>query len=108
MRQACKTCPWRKSVEPGGFPGGCVNESELRLMASGAPYMKLMQCHCTPGGQQATVWVGFALRVGGNSVGYRIALAFGLIDEVEDNDDLLDSVEDVIEKHNTSRGLVCE
>lgn len=107
-RAACKTCPWRKSVEPGGFPGGCVREEELRRMASGEPYPKVMQCHSTPDGQQAKVCVGFAFRVGGDSVGYRLAAYAGLIDEVhDDDDDLLDNIEEIIKKHNADRGLVC-
>lgn len=109
MRRACKTCPWRKSVEPGGFPGGCVNENNLRRMASGDPAcMKVMQCHSTPDGEQAKVCVGFALRVGDASVGYRLCRIARMLDEVEDDGDLLDSVDDVIARHNTDRGLVCK
>ena len=107
-RAACKTCPWRKSVKPGGFPGGCVREGELRRMASGEPYFKVMQCHNTPDDQHAKVCVGFALRVGDDSVGYRLAATCELIDEVHDDGDLLENIEEVIEKHNTSRGLGCE
>jgi hypothetical protein len=106
-RKACATCPWRKSAPPGGFPGGCVNEPELRRMASGEPYMKVMQCHCTPDGT-GKVCVGFAIRVGPQSVGYRLAGMRGLIDDVEDDGDLLESIEEVIDKHNTSRGFVCK
>lgn len=91
-------------MEPGGFPGGCVNEIELRRMASGEPYMKVMQCHCTPDGEQAKVCVGFALRVGDASVGYRLCRIARMLDEVEDDGDLLNSVDDVIERHNTSAG----
>lgn len=68
--------------------------------------MKVMQCHCTPDGS-AKVCVGFALRVGPQSVGYRLAGMRGLIDEVEDDGDLLENIEEVIDKHNTSRNLVC-
>lgn len=77
-------------------------------MASGESYFKVMQCHNTPDGQQAKVCVGFALRVGAASVGYRLAATLGLIDEVHDDGDLLENIEEVIEKHNTSRGLGCE
>lgn len=107
-RKACKTCPWRASTPPGGFPGGCVNEGELRRMASGDPAcMKVMQCHNTPDDHRAKVCVGFAVRVGTDSVGYRLAGAFGMLDEVEGDADLLPSVEAVIERHNTGRGMVC-
>lgn len=108
-RQACPTCPWRTSTPPGGFPGGCVQEDELRRMASGDPAcMKVMQCHNTPDDHRAKVCVGFAVRVGGDSVGYRLAGALGLLDPVaDDGDELLPSVEAVIERHNTGRGLVC-
>jgi Family of unknown function (DUF6283) len=105
-RKACKNCPWRASTPPGGFPGGCVDATSLRRMADGSS-MKLMQCHCSPDGQDAKVCVGFALRVGHDSIGYRIAGVFGLIDKVEDDGDILDSIEDVIQKHNTGRGLSC-
>ena len=104
-RPACKTCPWRKSVAPGGFPGGCVNEAELRRMASGEPYMKVMQCHSTPDGEQAKVCVGFAIRVGVDSIGFRLAKISGMIDEVEDDGDLIESIDDLIYRHNTDRGL---
>lgn len=106
-RRACRTCPWRKSVPPGGFPGGCVKESELRQMASGIPVFKVMQCHNTPDGEGAKVCVGFAIKIGPKSVGFRFAASQGLIDEVEDDGDLVDSVHEVIQKHNTGRGLVC-
>ena len=108
-RQACPTCPWRTSTPPGGFPGGCIQQDELRRMSSGDPScMKVMQCHNTPDDHRAKVCVGFAVRVGGNSVGYRLAGALGLLDPVaDDGDELLPSVEAVIERHNTGRGLVC-
>ena len=72
--------------------------------------MKVMQCHATPDDHRAKVCVGFAVRVGSDSVGYRLAGAFGMLDEVEEPDDgeLLPSVEAVIERHNTGRGLVCK
>jgi hypothetical protein len=69
-------------------------------MASGAPYLKVMQCHCTPDDSRAKVCVGFAFKVGRKSVGFRLAEAMGLIDPVEDDEDLMDTVEDVIGKHN--------
>jgi hypothetical protein len=75
-------------------------------MASGEPYLKVMQCHCTPDGT-GKVCVGFALKVGPESMGYRFAEMQGLIDEVEDDGDLLEDIEEVINKHNTSRNLVC-
>jgi len=74
-------------------------------MASGEPYMKVMQCHSTPDGEQSKVCVGFAIRVGAESVGYRLCGVLGMIDEVEDDGDLLDSVDEVIERHNTGRGF---
>lgn len=108
-RKACNTCPWRTDTSPGGFPGGCVAEGELRRMASGDPScMKVMQCHNTPDDHRAKVCVGFAVRVGRNSVGYRLAEAYGLLDETEGGDDLLPSVEVVINRHNTGRGLLCK
>jgi hypothetical protein len=77
-------------------------------MASGDPdHHKVMQCHSTPD-SAPRVCVGFAVRVGSDSVGYRLAGAMGLIDEVEaDPDDLLEDVEQVIHRHNTGRGLRC-
>jgi hypothetical protein len=40
----------------------------------------VMQCHCTPDGQRASVCVGFALQVGGDSTSYRFAAITGVID----------------------------
>jgi hypothetical protein len=76
-------------------------------MASGNPdETALMQCHSTPD-DRPKVCVGFAIRVGPRSVGYRLASLWGLIDEVEDDGDLLASVDEVIERHNTGRGFRC-
>jgi hypothetical protein len=77
-------------------------------MASGETFFRLMQCHCTPDDDRAKVCVGFAVKVGPQSFGYRLAGTFGMIDEVEDDGDLLDDIEQVIEKHNTSRRLTCK
>lgn len=107
-RKACSTCPWRASTPPGGFPGGCVAENDLRRMASGEPYMKVMQCHNTPDDHRALVCVGFAVKVGNESVGYRLAGTLGMLDEVEGDGDLLENIEQVIAKHNTERGLMCK
>jgi hypothetical protein len=38
-----------------------------------------MQCHCTPD-VHPEICVGFALQVGPESVGYRLAVCFGLLD----------------------------
>lgn len=97
-RKACKTCPWRISVPPKGFPGGCISP-ELEEMAAGKQLTKVMQCHCTPD-DDPKVCVGFALRVRDECIGFRLARLLGLIDEVEDDGDLLGTVEQVLEKHN--------
>jgi hypothetical protein len=76
-------------------------------MASGIPVFKVMQCHNTPDGESAKVCVGFAIKIGPKSVGFRFAASQGLIDDVEDDGDLVDSVHEVIHKHNTGRGMVC-
>lgn len=101
-RRACNTCPWRKGTPPGGFPGGCINEEELRRMASGEPgCMKVMQCHNTPDDNRARVCVGFAVQVGPDSFGYRLARALGMIDPIEGEEgEFLPDVEAVIERHN--------
>jgi len=77
-----------------------VNEVELRRMASGAHTLQAMQCHNTPDAEKAKICVGFAVKVGPKSIGYRIAAAFGRLDPVMDEEDLMDNVEDVIIKHN--------
>ena len=105
-RRACASCPWRRSTPPGGFPGGCVSE-RLRAMASGHPHETgVMQCHSTPD-DRPKVCVGFAVRVGPESVGFRLAGVMGLLDPVVDDGDLLDTVDEVIERHNTRRGFQC-
>jgi hypothetical protein len=76
-------------------------------MASGDFDTRVMQCHCTPDGPDAKVCVGFAAKVGGESFGFRLAQILKMIDPVEDDGDLLDTVNEVIERHNTGRGLAC-
>ena len=108
MRKACKTCPWRRSVAPGAFPGGCIDEETLLRMVDKDPkraILRVMQCHSTPDGEQAKVCVGFGLRVGPDSIGFRLAHLNGMIDEMEDDGDLLDSVDELIHRHNTGRGF---
>lgn len=79
----------------------------LRAMASGDPCeTRAMQCHSTPD-NRPKICVGFAIRVGAESFGYRLAGAMGLLDPVVDDGDLLDTVDEVIERHNTGRGLRC-
>lgn len=78
-RKPCRTCPWRKDVPPHGFPGGSLCPS-LASMASGEFGMTAMQCHSTPDGPEAQVCVGFAVRVGFNSVGLRVAALCGRYD----------------------------
>lgn len=78
-RRPCSTCPWRKDVPPHGFPGGSICSS-LERMASGEFGTTAMQCHSTPDGECAQVCVGFAVRVGFNSVGLRLAAMLGRYD----------------------------
>jgi hypothetical protein len=49
-------------------------------MLRGGIEQPVMQCHCTPDGERASVCVGFALQVGGGSVSYRLAATLGVID----------------------------
>lgn len=78
-RESCPTCPWRKSTPPRGFPGGSLSP-KLRQMASGEFCMDAMQCHCTPDGPSAQVCVGFAIQVGFDCVGLRLAALLGRYD----------------------------
>jgi hypothetical protein len=78
-RVPCPSCPWRKSTPPGGFPGGCLDTRRLLNMASG-DFGPAMQCHSTPDGEHAQVCVGFALVVGFDSMGLRLAALQGLYD----------------------------
>jgi hypothetical protein len=75
-------------------------------MASGDPsYMKVMQCHNTPDDHRALVCVGFAVRVGPDSFGYRLARALKVIYPIEGEEgEFLPDVEAVIERHNRRSG----
>lgn len=77
-RRPCSTCPWRKSTPRGGFPGGLVMADDLLAMVAGRA-LKVMQCHCTPDSAPQAC-VGFALQVGLDSVGLRLAAAHGAVD----------------------------
>ena len=108
-RKACPTCPWRISVPPGGFPGGCVDAAALRRMSSQEFRFggSVMACHSMPP-KAEHVCIGFAVRVGTASMSYRISVLAGQIDEDTIDfatDDLLPGIEQVIWKHNTSRNM---
>lgn len=79
MRLPCHNCPWRKSTPPGGFPGGVIDAPRLLQMASGG-FGPAMQCHCTPDDNRAQACVGFALAVGFDCVGLRMAAMAGHYD----------------------------
>jgi len=83
-RRPCPTCPWRRSTRRRGFPGGIIDAEGLLGQLDGSR-LTAMQCHCTPDGAKAEVCVGFALVVGAESVGLRLAVALGLvaIDDLE-------------------------
>jgi hypothetical protein len=105
-RRPCLTCPWRKDVPPHGFPGGSICES-LERMAAGEFPAAAMQCHNTPDGPQAQVCVGFAVRVGFDSVGLRLAALTGRYDPATvtaDDVELWESVADLFHVHGKVAG----
>lgn len=82
-RQACATCPWRKTTPRSGFPGGSIDGAELRRMSLEhelKPGPMVMECHS---GQvhQPKACVGFAAVIGRKSLGFRLAQALDLIDQ---------------------------
>ena len=106
MRNPCRTCPWRKTVRKGGFPGGILDaKGLLRMIDDGMG--TIMQCHSTPDGADAKVCVGFAARVGPESTRYRIAVVEGIIDEGDLNlstEGLL-TLHGIIRKHGGRPGV---
>ena len=75
-RKPCPTCPWRREVAPGAFPGGCLNWHGMRRALTEV-FAPAMQCHCTPDGAEARVCVGFAAVVGFDAPSLRIAALAG-------------------------------
>lgn len=75
----CPTCPWRKTTPAKGFPGGFVNARRLVEMKTNTGEGGVMQCHCTPD-TSPEICVGFALQIGAESIGYRMAVIAGLVD----------------------------
>lgn len=108
QRLPCPSCPWRKSTPQGGFPGGKVNAEELLTMARGEPHLPAMQCHITPDGERAEVCVGFALQIGFESVGLRIAHLVGRYDPDQvDTDEELHDLESLLLTHGTFEPTGC-
>lgn len=104
-RKPCVTCPWRRDVPPHGFPGGSI-DARLARMAEGDFMTTAMQCHCTPDGERAQVCVGFAVQVGFESVGLRIAAMTGGFDPNDvsaDGVDLWPSYHDLFRVHGVAR-----
>lgn len=100
-RLPCNTCPWRPSTPPHGFPGGHMSERILRCAGRDAwnPDFTLMQCHCTAD-RNPGVCVGFALVVGFDSLGLRLAVCAGLVDMDQlDTDEHLLTLDQVVERH---------
>jgi hypothetical protein len=99
LRVPCPTCPWRKSVPKGGFPGGIVDIERLMLAIRGGASEKIMQCHCSRD-SDPKVCVGFVLQVGRESVACRIAVILGGVDpEQMGTDEDLHSLESLLLMH---------
>ena len=81
-RCPCSTCPWQRSTPRGGFPGGIIDAAALLRMREDR-LGTIMQCHSTPDGEGARVCVGFAARVGHDSMSYRIAVRAGHVVEAD-------------------------
>lgn len=103
-RRPCRSCPWRRSTPPGGFPGGVLDSASLRRMASGEFGQSAMQCHSTPDGERAEVCVGFAMVVGFDCVGLRIAAMAGRYDpDRVEADETLHTLAPVCATHGPER-----
>lgn len=97
-RRPCPTCPWRATTPRGGFPGGIIDVRRLARMLHGE--LMVMQCHCTPDGAGANVCVGFALQVGPDCVGYRLAAMLGAVDhDALESDAQLLSLDELAARH---------
>lgn len=93
----CRTCPWRVSTPPRGFPGGLIDVAKLLPMIRGEAW-KVMQCHCTPD-ESPRACVGYMLQAGMDTIFGRLAVAHGLVDSNMGCADPLHTLESLIETH---------
>lgn len=85
MIRPCATCPWRKATRTCDIPGGGLSADLSRRMRDSmeeTPFgSTVMQCHVAD-----HACAGFVLKVRFDSVGLRLAAAWGLVD-VDDYED---------------------